>query len=1158
MPNLIEQSGGQPQKSPRWVPIFIDRSFSGLVTQRAALHDSNDAYTAKYYSCPDALWMGRNIELTNRLTLQRRPGLVPFSATTYPSPPNRSYAFHLTDGTIRIVVDTSSTGFMNVTSVDTASGTAVYHGSFGCGVANAFIGLNITIAGFANGVNNGTFLVVASTATTLTLQNSLAVSETIAATAISYGAVYWDQQNGTKTILFDKGVGAGQTYFQGVGGVLYMGDGVDVRKWTPLNPNFPPGESVSVWNWGITAPASQPTVTSVASGAAATSWQANTTYSTMGLTVDTHQQAWQLIFVNADGTNTANAIYGTAGSGNPPWNQTLYGTTTESSGTPIIWKNVGQIEEWVAHKSYADGGTAGVAGQTSIFDPTTGSIYMNFRNSGALGTSGATKPAFNGVAGSSFFDGGLHWFFIGKYADFVGWQPSHAYGQWYGIPANEKAANFIIEPFLLPPPVPADQPIYAQIPTNTGTSGTVYTPFADNAGIGTLQPDHQLLWMCLGKITWQANHAYNAWTAMGTTFGVVQSGGLMHVCLSGTQSGSSLPTFGTAYGDHSTLDGDIIWVCVGPQVTWVAGSATAGIWHLPQSGFQPPMTSQAYGGSIVNSNTSLVEAVIVSGKSGTVQPTWGAILTNTTDNQITWFAESAVTTKSLASTNGLTYVYSFKARAFDDFYSPTPLGGGNIPPGSTFGALGPPTGSATGAVSTASPAFIITGANVGAVNTVVGVGSTDPQVDTIIIWRSPDVANGIGQMFELTEIPAPKPIGGIAQPWTFQDFLPSTATSLYPGLNTLIPAPIANKNDPPFPSFLPMAYNFERIWGADGSFVDFSGGPDTLVGNPNEAFSPANSLPFLAPVIRLVKTPQGLVTFLTDSIEVIAGGPQTASFFSVTWAPGIGLRSFNALDILAGDIYFFSADNQFRIMTPSLNIGNAGFALGDQFANQPTSGVSDTTWDSRQVYVASHQNGTDNCIFVADGNTGWYRLNAHQVGASPNTEPVWSPFAAITLGCQMVQSIEISPGIKRLLVGGNICNQPILMRDQTVFSDNGVAYPANFVMGSIMLCSPGQLALLKFLEFDFSGISYQPVISYLLNEISGTFTPFTRLPVPDPPSLFGATITPSSYSPNRYYFGGNASLARCRHLQIKVDLGTNAVGSEMYNCTIFGRIMAEA
>jgi hypothetical protein len=1095
--------------------------------------------------------------------------------------------------------------------------------------------MSFLVSGFTNGANNGTFVCTASSTTTITLANTAGVSESAAASMISAGAVYWDEQNGSKVLLFPKSPGAGQTHFQAVAGILYMGDGVDTRKYTPLNTNLPPGGSVSIWNWGIVAPAKQPNVTSVASGAASTIWQANTFFTTMGLTVDTFGQVWQLIGVNADGTNTANAVFGTAGNGNPSWNQTLYGTTTEGSGTPIVWKNLGVIGTWQARTDYGDAGVAGTAAPVAIFDPTSQSVYVNFHSAGALSPSGGVKPPFNGVVGSSFNDGTCHWFFLGSVSaaqPLQKWKPSTAYVNWYANGTTDlTGVNSAIEPFLLPPP--PDQPIYLQVPTNNGTSGASYAPFLNNSAAGTQTDDAQLLWLSLGSGTWQASTNYIQWQAQGTPFGVVNDGTNMQVCVVSGQSGVLIPgtadsltaannasggnttytgtfpipftagkpvtitgfltaanngtTFtvvscnsttlvvnnpngvaethsgtatynpwGTVYG-QTTQDGTTTWVCVGPQTTWVAGTSTTGIWNLPLAGFQPPQSSQAYGGSTVNSNTALVETVISSGKSGTVQPTWGAVHTNTTDNGITWFAESVVVANSLSWQTGLAYAYSFKARAFDDFYSPAPLGGGNIPPGSVVGALGFPTGSATNAVSTASPAFIITGGNVGAVNTVTGTGSTDPQVDTIIIWRSAD-GGGSAQMFELTEIPSPKPIGGVAQPWSFQDFLPDTATNKFPGLNTQIPAPIDEVNDPPPVTFLPMAYNFQRIWGADGEAVPFSGGPDTKVGNPDECFLPSDNLPFLAPVTRIVKTPQGLVTFLTDGVEVIAGGPLTASFFSVTWAPGIGLTSFNALDILAGEIYFFSSDNQFRIMTPSLNIVNAGFALGDQFANQPSSGVSDATWDASKVYVASHQSGVDNCIFVADGSTGWYRLNPHQAGALPSTEPVWSPFAAITNGTKMVQSVEVTPGIKKLLVGGTIPNQPILKRDLSIFTDNGSQYDAFFVMGSISLCHPGQLALLKFVEFDMSGQNFQPQISYLLNEISGTFTAFTALPVFDPPTIYGGrNVVPNSYSPIRYYFLSNASLARCRHLQLRVDFGMTSNGDELFSATIFGRLMVE-
>lgn len=1313
MSTLIEQSGGGPQKQPKFVPIFMDRSFTGLYTQRNVLHDPSDVLTAKYYGGrPDALWQGKNVELTNRLTLQRRPGLNVFSTATYPTAPNYAFSFQLINGTIRVIVDTGSTGSLALTSVANASaGTTVYTGTVPGGASNAYVGMIFLIAGFTSGPNNGTFTCVASTATTLTLNNTAGVSETTAATAISSGAVYWDQQNGSKTLLFGKSPAAGQTYFQAVAGILYMGNGVDTRKWTPLNPNLPPGGIVSVWSWGIAAPLSQPSVTITASGSASTVWQANTIFSTMGLTVDTFGQTWQLIGVNADGSNVINALYGKAGNGEPPWNQTLFGTTTESSGTPIIWKNLGALLPWAGNSKYGDAGVAGTAAPVGIFDAASNSIFLNFNNNGGLGTTGNVKPPF-AANGGPYWDGSCHWFFFATAAGAQKWKASTSYFHWYtvaGVQGSHAAANAAIEPFLLPPP--NNTPVYLQVPTNTGTSGSNYAPFPNNAGVGTQQPDGQLLWMSLGSSTWLPNTNYIQWQVQGTPFGCVSDGVNMQVCRTSglsdptkpgttavvtscaTASGGNTvytgtfptsPAFtngrpvaitgfstnpgnngtftivsstattltvanptgvaeaATAQADYNpwgnfygatTVDGTVTWVCVGPQVPWVSGSTTTGIWHLPLSGFQPPQPSQQFGGSVINSSTALVEADIVSGKSGTVAPSWSAIFNNTGDpgatlaltsvsvsgttttytgtitggaanafagfrflisgftNQsnngvvlvtsstattlvcttltqinenasatavtgLVWFAESAVTANSLVWTKGLAYGYSFKARAFDDFYSPLPLGGGNIPPGSTFGALGPPTGSATNAVSTSSPAFVIVGGNAGSINTVSGLGSLDPQVDTIIIWRSAD-GGGSSQMFELTEIPAPKPIGGIAQPWSFQDFLPDTATNKFPGLNTLIPAPINSVNNPPFPGFLPMAYNFQRIWGALGQSVPFSGGPDTKVGNPNEAFAPANNLPFLAPVIRLVKTPQGLVTFLVDSIEVIAGGPLTTSFFSVTWAPGIGLMSYNALDVLAGEIYFFSADNQFRIMTPSLNIANAGFALGDQFANMPSSGVSDATWNPNNVYVASHQSGIDNCIIVADGSTGWYRLNPRQAGAQQATEPVWSVFAAITNGCKMVQSVEVSAGIKKLLVGPVTSNQSILKRDLTVFTDNGVPYGAFFVMGSIVLAHPGQLAILKFVEFDFSGVSYQPTISYLLNEISGTFTPFTAAPQFDPPSLYGKTVTPTSYSPNRYYFLGNASLARCRHLQLKVDFGTTSVGDEMYNATIFGRLMIE-
>ena len=66
-----------------------------------------------------------------------------------------------------------------------SGGVAVYTGTYTGGGSNAFAGMYFVITGASNAVNNGTFYCSASTATTLTLANPVAVVETHAHTATS-------------------------------------------------------------------------------------------------------------------------------------------------------------------------------------------------------------------------------------------------------------------------------------------------------------------------------------------------------------------------------------------------------------------------------------------------------------------------------------------------------------------------------------------------------------------------------------------------------------------------------------------------------------------------------------------------------------------------------------------------------------------------------------------------------------------------------------------------------------------------------------------------------------------------------------------------------------------------------------------------------------
>jgi hypothetical protein len=1199
----LESVGAQPRNPSRGRPIHIARIETGLVTNRNALHDPAQFVISKFYGgYVDALIDGSNMEISNQLTLTRRPGLSQFSSVTVPNQPNWFYDWRTLDQGIKVIVDTSAASYIQTPT--------------------------------------------------------------------------------TQTQIFTKSAGAGQGYYQGVADTLYVGDGVDLQKFI-----LPGG---TTWNWGIKAPSAAPSVVSTASGSAATLWQANTFFTTMGLTVDSFGQVWQLIGVNRDGTNSVNAQFGTAGNGSPTWNQTLYGTTTEAAGTPIVWQNDGQISQWQASFNYGDAGVNGQAAPVGIFDPTSQSIYLNLNHNGGLSQSGTVKPAFSGVPGSSFWDNGAHWFFLCTYPG-VGsvqaqpWKQSTSYAHWYtvaGVAGNHANTNCAIEPFLFPPP--ANQPIYLQVPTNTGTSGSGYAPFQNvggNAGIGLQQPDAQLNWLCLGSATWLASHTYNAWTVQGTTFGCIKdTNGNMQVCVQTGLSSALIPgttitpisaanasggntvytgTFptpftvgapavvtgftnaanngsykvvasstttvtldnangvtegavgtivynpwGTLYGNTIT-DGGIKWVCVGPQITWVAGSGTTGIWNLPLSGWQPPMSSQNFGGSIINSTNSLVEATVVPGKSGTVQPTWTALGTNisegtaliltavgvsgstvtytgtitggaanafagftflilgftvpgnnglisvtsstattlvctlnqqqtethagTAQTGLIWFAESNVSTVSLAWTKGIQYAYSFEARtATDQFNTIAPPGGGTL---GNPGALGAPTGSGSGGISTASPRFIITGANVGAVNTVSGVGSTDSQADTIVLWRTLD---GGSTLFFLTEFAAPPPIGGIAQPWHWQDFLADSF------INQFIPAPINHQNDPPPVGFLPMAYHFQRIWGAVGNFVFVSGGPDVVTGNGNESFNPNNFFQFPSPVTRIVPTATGVLVFLTSDVYGILGGPIFNTFFPTPMVPGVGLLHFNALDIHGGVIYLYSADNQVLSMDPSGGVQRIGGAIADKLA----------LFDATKVFVTVHESGNDNAIFVGDGSTGWFRLNPNQF---PNGSPVWSPFATITGGAGAVLSIETAPGVHRLLVGGVGSNTPILKRDSSTFQDNGTSYSCFFTMGSINVCNPGQIAGLTFINVRATRVGTTPTVAFLLNEVSGSFTTFPQSQA-YPWQIFGAILQPTSLFSNAYYFRAAGVPALAEHLQVKVSFPVENFANEVLSLTIFGVI----
>jgi hypothetical protein len=71
-----------------------------------------------------------------------------------------------------------------LTSVAVTGGTTTYNGTITGGAANAYVGYSFTVSGFTTSGNNVTFVVTASTATTLVCTTITQVNETQSAVAV--------------------------------------------------------------------------------------------------------------------------------------------------------------------------------------------------------------------------------------------------------------------------------------------------------------------------------------------------------------------------------------------------------------------------------------------------------------------------------------------------------------------------------------------------------------------------------------------------------------------------------------------------------------------------------------------------------------------------------------------------------------------------------------------------------------------------------------------------------------------------------------------------------------------------------------------------------------------------------------------------------------
>lgn len=746
--------------------------------------------------------------------------------------------------------------------------------------------------------------------------------------------------------------------------------------------------------------------------------------------------------------------------------------------------------------------------------------------------------------------------------------------------------------------------------TGTGISGSGPTW---QTGLGAITQDGTLQWECRGTSVqnWmsarpaaaptvtQANapSIYPSWAAStwyAPLFVILDSNGnLQQLTTAGTTAGSP-PTWATSVG-VTTTDGTAVWTCMGASA-WAAVTAYA-VGAVVQAVFTywttqtewgvvgyDPYNGPEYGWistQVQVSATGLFQCV-TAGTSGSSTPGWtNGVNTQLNDGTVQWKNMGTANSRpgntqalslatSIIDTNN--NIQAVQQMAETGSSAPTwATGQGSYTVDNTELWLnqGPYGKANTGAwiwcyagwnsitkdSTTASPQSLPLTVSAGKQPVLQGTGLADTQFDSIRLYRT---AQGQSSMIYLDTIPNP----GAGQTWVYTDTTPDTR------LTAQIPAPIADSNDPPPAGMTAPIFHAGRVFAISGTTVIWSGGPDTLTGSGNTAWPPLNFASIPEQPIRLFTgvTNQGTTLFVfgTTNIYAIFGNGTSSDPFTaaVMYMPGVGIASYDAVDVIGSTYYALTGKSKFISLDPSAGYTEVGFPIGDQLKNVTTGAGSAATgalYSPTSSYVTWYEGSSgDTALYVSDGSVGWFRFSPV---ASPESGYLWSPRAAIVGGTSAVQSVETSPGFTQLLIAP-ASSGPILFRDTTVNADWKAAsssyqsFPSWDVKGNIVLCQSGEVAEIAHIALKSAAVGARPLVSLLLGEIAAsTTTPFDPLQITstDPPNL---PPSQTVYS-DRYSALQNGVAPVCDNFQLKVDYGTQNFPDELLSFSIYGAKHAE-
>jgi hypothetical protein len=1265
---LLRVNGAQEPAPDKFVSLATIKFIGGLQTQRSAFASIDTRYNTKFLGGkPDALIAGLNVEISNKLTLQRRPGVIPYGVSNIPEPTNFFDWQLATTADIILVIDTETSGGDNnagangavfnyspthsgiyfnkanlskqanfLSVVDTmyvgdgadlykviGPNLLKYSNTFGSGSGTSFsiqspwIEANVfalsgpvpatstqplQTGGAADplGGTAATQLIWGTTGSGAYLEQDVVPNYTpIAKNTFTFSI--WMREVGTPSVTDtdlqirdQNGLVATTTVSLTQGWVKYQVTGtmnsnsttVNVRLTNPTttNPiaiwgaqlevggpatttqltlNLPQG----VYLWGIQAPTSAPNI-SVSGSVVGEPWQPNHAYSTaiVALTSVANAAGGSTVYTGKVGHSTnfyAGYKLTIAGFLNTPNNGVFL--CTASTTTTLTLANANGLLETdpgTATPTFSITGVV-IGNGSAVYSGTIlgggGNAYagyaftiQGFSTPGNNGTfyctassgvsitlsndnSDAANETINATAlllGQAITDsnGNLEVATSGGTSGSTA--PTWAAGS--GGQTQDGVQNVLIVQTASNPASSSGTVSTISLPANTtaGNSLLVFMVVNRNASNAAIATDTQGdTFTQVGGITSGPFSAYLAWaqniiggattvtaTCTGAGFvwvGAIECSPLNNLDGAATNQANSLTSgtnvFQTGLVSNSEIDDFFISFVnfIGtPNATSIASSPTGFSQILSVPGVNLSQ-GYAYGAVSFEFLTTLQK----------INPQWSGSFGGHSGGRALGItaAFNAASTTTLVWTNygpvgltaaiGFTYYYAFM-------------------------------NSETGHVSNVSPLSASTGVIAGQSVTITGAGmqttpsgpyGQDPQVDTIALFRNTD---GGGFWYQVATFPNPGTAAGPGT-WSYTDVTPSD------DLDTSISAPIGLLNSLPPTGLVDMEYFAGRMWGSVANFLYYNTAQDnaqilgvTQNGVPSESWIPSNYIPFNAAIVRIVAVGGGLIVCTTLDTWFVTGQNLLQGGFNPSKALAKhGLRSYNALDLDGSTIYMYTSDRESLMINPNSGSVEIGFPIGDTL---------EETFSPLSVCIARHVSGSqDNAVFMADGSTGWYRLNPNQVGASMSGEatPVWSPKADFTAsidGIGVIASIEVSAGEIDLLVGQTSVG-PVLVRSLTTFTDNTVPYQWSATIGSIVMAMAGKLAEVDSITTEMnnsggSSTASQCTVAVLLDEIAGSFETLP-MGVNDPPG----EIPSVSVLSNRFYLSQGGLCPVCRHIQIEMS-----------------------